>query len=78
LSAGYGEGLLGQKATRHLKRSRATSTIDPQMECSNQTDVSSRFALGNPLLFLAFLTEVINNALASKQQQTHRYFRNYI
>jgi len=59
LPVGYGNRVVSQ-TTQPLNRSRTTSTIDPQMECSTQAENSSGFTFGNPLLFLAFLAEVIN------------------
>jgi len=78
LPVGYGNGVLSQ-STQPLNRSRSVSTIDSQMECSTQVENSSGFTFGNPLLFLAFLAEVINKISDLKgEQQTHRYFLNYI
>jgi len=56
----HGVELLSQRPTQHLKPSSATTTADPQIECSNQADNTSGFTLGNPVLYRVFLVEVIN------------------
>ena len=66
LPVGYGNGVLSQ-TTQPSNCSRTTSTIDPQLECSTQAENSSGFTFGNPLLFFAFLAEVINKALDLKE-----------
>jgi len=70
LPAGDGDGLLSKRPTGHAKPRKTSSVIlvDPQIECSNQADSTSRFSFANPLLLLAFLSEVINKSVISKKK----------